>query len=726
MLAALGALNDIRNHHDHDVENPSFGEVIPAFIFNATQHTWSSVLHSPLERSLTKVERLAHRRDIRDKVNAEWGDPKKAPGALMVLHHLARKSVWKEALAAPSLRGDGKPEIFLLDATEAAEQTDYGAVRRIPDFLRCAYENGYQDTGAVIVTDDPKTFFVMRARLSEFKLKPKTHVWAAEGNDAILSSRPMPHNWKPEQRTNANFSVGIVDRDASQVALAFQRLAGELDSVDDRNHQVLMTACLYVLRLSNMPAGYKDLTADAAESGGQDFGSQRNAWAPVKLGLQSVLQSGALNAKRAEMDKAIFKAEQLIDAWSDGTPMASKLLAVVNRYAINTKEGLSVVLPSKRYILLAHRFLQRKFGDDWALVEHNLNWHTLSSVSKTLAVNIKGRHLVFVGVNRSVLRLLITHPGIPHGTTVLIAYKQAETTLTTLLSMKEIEAFKPYRARIGLLVQELDRRLKEIPHPFSIGKLGDMSMTFGFDDNGPLTGDAAEQAYYKFELEGGGRVFASGWLYRYEPNDDPFFRRTAASLIREGEFIFDMSDELRGKIEEALQLTRDGLDSVIYPERALLALYHDDVKRRCELFFYAKKRSALAREIHTKMVEIDSSATDCRLGRVYYWLALQADGDTKPHAPKVGKFFKIFCKALHISDEQTLEHWNFIRNARRLNQNLGRELAARYAEILFQPESAAIYRNVADMEIKRLQQDALRCVYRVERVFSPLGKAAIR
>ena len=124
------------------------------------------------------------------------------------------------------------------------------------------------------------------------------------------------------------------------------------------------------------------------------------------------------------------------------------------------------------------------------------------------------------------------------------------------------------------------------------------------------------------------------------------------------------------------------------------------------------------------MVELDPKAADCRPGRVYYWLALQEKDDTRPHAAKDPRYFKIFCKALGISDDAAEQHWGFVRNARRLNQYLGRELVARYAEILFQPESAAAYRKVPDVVIRQLQQEALRCVYRVEHVVSPQAHAS--
>lgn len=716
-LAALGAINDIRIHHP-ELPNPSLAELVPTFVFDPVERAWMTTVTNPLERTLSKVELVANRRDLRKKVSTEWGSPEKAPGALMVLHHTAKKDVWRAALTAPVLKGQGRPEILLLDATYGAHQTNYSAVKRIPDFLLFARKSDFADTGAVIVIDDPKTFFVLRAQLFESKLTFSTKVWAAEADDMLLSANPVAPDWKPAQRSNSNFSVSIVDRDASQLALAFQRLTASAGSEETPAHQALLRTCMYVLRLSNMPAGYSDLTSASTEAGGADYGSQQNAWTPVKLALVEALASGALNSVRASVEQAIERAEKFIDDWSDATPMAMRMLAEVRKHAVASSQGISLVLPNNKYVLLAHRFLQRKLGGDWAVAETRLEWHTLSAVAKTLTGDRKCRHFAFVGVNPDVLRILVTHPEVPHGTAVLVAYRQAESILKTLNSMKEVEAFKAYRGRIGLLAQELERRLSEVPNPIVIGKLREISMTFKFDDNSQH-GPSGEQAYYKFELEGDSRAYASGWVYRYVPDEDPPFRRAAASAIQRGDVIFDMSDELRAKLESSLHLNGEGVSSVVDPVRMLLKLYHTDVQTRCALMFKSTKRSALAREIHAKMIEIDPKVADCRPARVYYWLALQAEGDTRPHASKDAKYFKVFCKALGISDEAAEHHWGIIRQARWLNQDLGRELVARYAEILFQPESAATYRKVPEKVIKHLQQEALCCVYRVERVVPP-------
>lgn len=714
-LAALEALNDV-SLYSPDLPNPSLAELLPTFVFDSDKRTWGTTVANPLERTLSKVERLARRRDLRQKVSLEWAVPDKAPGALMILHNTATKDTWRNAFAALALKDQRHPEVLLLDATQASLRTNYSAVKRIPGILVFARENGFEDTGSVIATDDPKSFFILRKQLYDLNLTFSTKVWAAEADDGLLSANPVPVDWHPVQRSNSNFSVSIVDRDASQLALNFQRLTSSVGSEESPAYKALLQACMYVLRLSNMPAGYTDLTAVSTEAGEGDYYSQQNAWTPVKLALVAALASGALNQVRNSVEQAIAQAERLIDDWNDATPMASRMLAEVRKHAVTTQHGISLVLPSNKYVLLAHRFLQRKLGHDWHAAEPHIEWHTLSAVAKTLIGDRKGKHFAFIGINADVLRILVTNLEVPHGTAVLVAYRQAESTLTTLTSMKKVEAFKAYRGRIGLLAQELERRLAEVPNPLVIGKLREMSLTFKFDEN--QNGQSGEQAYFKFDLEGGSRAYASGWVYRYVPDEDPPFRRAAASTIQQGDFIFDMSDELRAKLESSLQLNNEGFSSVVNPVHTLLKLYHDDVQRRSALMFKAKKRSALAREIHARMVELDPKAAECRLGRVYYWLDMQ-ENDTRPHASKDANYFIIFCKALGMTEDSAMQHWSFVRSARRLNQYLGRELVARYAEILFQPESAAAYRKVPEGVIQQLQQEALRCVYRVEHVVPP-------
>lgn len=713
--SVLEALNTIEMW-GKNAPDPNLGALSPVFVFDHGKGEWESEAKVQLDKELRKISKRSNRRDIRDQISSDWTDARNAPGAMFVLHSATSRKDWKEALSSKAMTGTHRPDLLLLDATSSATQKSFGSVQRIPEFLKLAFENGCRMCGSVVITDDPKTFFSMRARFSELRIVFASRVLAAEGEEAILAADSQPEGWMPAQRTLSNFYASIVDRDASQVALALQRIANESGSEGEPPHDSAMAACLFVLRLSNLPAGFADLSGlDDADT---DYRRSQNSWVNIKIALQSSLAAGAFNRKRDELERAVSRAENLIDDWSDATPMATRLLSEVRKYAVDSRSGLSIVLPSTHYIELARRFLKRKLGLAWEVADQRTQWIALSAVKSALATRAQASHFVFVGINRTVLRLLLTHQDVPHGTTILIAYRQADATLKTLEGLRELDELKPYRGRIGLLMQELKRRLDEVPNPLLIGKLGEINLTFGFNDS-EGAGQSDEQSLFKFDLENGHRVYSSGWMYRYDTEVPPYFRRVAASTIDTGDLVFEMSDELKSDLEDELHVGSSGSVSVLYPERVLLKLYHDEVQSRCSRIFGMKKRSMLAREILASMIQIDPRVRDCRPGRIYYWLALGSEGDTRPHAPKDGKYFKVFCKALEIDDEQTARHWNFIRNARRLNQNLGRELAARYAEILFQPESAATYRKLSEATITRLQEMAVRCVFRVERIVPP-------
>jgi hypothetical protein len=710
----LQALNDIRIHTPN-VPPPSLAETIPSFV--SVNGLWSMPVNKPLERSITKVARLAFRRQVREAVNAEWDDIRKAPNALLVMHGTSNKPLWNKSLQALVDASAPKPELLLLNATTAAQRSNYNAVRRIPEFLDHVRKRFYPAVGAALITDDPKTFFVLRARLAEMHIDFEAKTYAADATDILVSATPMPMDWKPELRSNSNFAISIVDRDAASVAATFQRLAIKVGGEDSPAHKALMDACLYVLRLSNLPAGVVDLIDAAAANELDTYSVQKNAWTEVEHSVRTVLTSGALNDVRQDIDRVMKKARELVDAWNDSTRMADRLVAAVARFSEKAKGRLALVLPSQKYILLAHRHLQRKLGAKWAIVESSLDWLTLANVGRTMdAEDVDSRSYIFVGVNADVLRILLAHRHVPHGTVVLLSYKHADSMLKTLHGMRELDALKAFRGRIGLLEQGLQKRLDEIPNPINVDRLGDMLFTFELEEPS-VVDPAGEQSYYHFDLEGGRHAYSGGWVFRYEPDQDPVLQRSLASSVQQGDMIFDMSDELRGKVEAALQIG-GGVNSVVYPERAFLKLYHDDVVRRTEAMFPAPSRTALARALHKRMIEIDAASKDCTESRLIYWLSV-SEGDNRPHAPKDGNFFKTFCRALDINDQEMLNYWNFIKNARRLNQFLGRVLAAQYAEVLLRPESAVAYRKIPADVVKQLQQDALDCVFRVESIVTP-------
>ena len=150
----LGALNDLRNYNSQ-LPPPSFAELIPVFVSQDGQ--WSPPTGKPLERSITKVQTRGFRNQVRDAVNADWNNLREAAHALLVMHGSSLKSDWRRAFEAYRAARAPAPELLMLDATSAAQRSNYNAVRRIPEFLDYARAQLGEKLGAVVVTDDPKT-----------------------------------------------------------------------------------------------------------------------------------------------------------------------------------------------------------------------------------------------------------------------------------------------------------------------------------------------------------------------------------------------------------------------------------------------------------------------------------------------------------------------------------------------------------------------------------------
>jgi len=715
--AILRTFNDIELNHP-EIENPSLGEIMPVFVFNDESEKWETRETNPLERSLKKVSRRARKKLLREEVNSEWGFPDKAPGALMVVHNKTDESAWKTALSKKFFEKYNNPNLILFDATSSAQFKGYQPIKRIPQVLRHLSKDGTSATGSVIVTDDPATFFILKGRFHSEKIHYKQMIWPAECESIFLSENPSRSGFIPEERRDIPFKVSIVDRDASEIALKFLKVFRELTRDDGVDGQPLLDATKYILRISNLPCGYKDLTDHAAESEDELFQNQRFAWSPVKEGLRSLISSGAVNHKISDVRDAVSKAERLIDSWTDGTPMALRLRREVATITEVKGGSACIVLPSKRYISLAIRFLGRHLESGWEEIKNRIKWATLASFEQVLSETNHEQNYIFVGVNRNVLKVLLTETNLKQATIVFIAYKEANSIIQTLDGMQQINAFSPYLKRIITLRNSLHEKLLEIPKQLVASSLNDFSVFFKFEgQNGG--GSTSTPGYHTFILEDGNRAYSSGWIYKFDSDEDPFFKRVSAKTIQDGDLLFNMSANMRRKLEVALHLQSDFENSEDYPERALLRLYHQDIMSRCEALLKSKTPAARAREIYRKMLEIDPSASSLRRANVYYWLIIGKEDDSRPHAPREKKHFKLFCNALQIKEEQMLQYWGFIRSARQLNQNLGRELSARYAEILFQPESALAYRNVPKKVIEQLQQEAVACVFRVEAVIPP-------
>ena len=116
----------------------------------------------------------------------------------------------------------------------------------------------------------------------------------------------------------------------------------------------------------------------------------------------------------------------------------------------------------------------------------------------------------------------------------------------------------------------------------------------------------------------------------------------------------------------------------------------------------------------------------CSLSRIRYWLDVEARSDSqaedlKPHSTWSKADFELFALALEIPENLIGVYWLMVTGQRVALQQAGRELAERYAHILFREESAAVQFKLDQAAILELQDEAIRNTYRVVRIIPPEG-----
>ena len=125
------------------------------------------------------------------------------------------------------------------------------------------------------------------------------------------------------------------------------------------------------------------------------------------------------------------------------------------------------------------------------------------------------------------------------------------------------------------------------------------------------------------------------------------------------------------------------------------------------------------------MLTLAAKPTEISESQIQYWVNLKAD-ETTPHGARDHDHFLLFCRALNLDDATAEVYWQYIRRARHSNQSYGRYLAGRYAEIVFQPESAEVYRKISATVIERLRMKAMDCVLQVMAINEPIGDLSNR
>lgn len=734
----LMALQSARNAAP-DTEMPMLSEVLPHFEWDRSERTWGHYGDKFLRRSKHALQRT-HKRVLFTKEEdgriTQLGSPELAPDALFGISHLASPRERRDAIKSKGFRGrDRQPELVLFDLTRAMQlRAERPLVRAATDLLKELTEIWKAPFGFMVVTDDPKAFFVVRKHLTEkqpsLPFQVQTVVTPPRGTG--LSPSPLARDWQPAQVSLKHLRVCILDQEAVEVALRFWSLAEKMDQGSDAAAECRKTAA-YLLRLANLPGGYRDFTAWMTSQVFNDVVQRDMSWSACEYTLTALIERGAMGAYGEDVRRALARATQLVENYAEMTPLAARLAKEIGADATRAKASIVALFRFSSDIAVAQSYLER--------YEHYPNGLSFSDFSQRVALrnhrelpqileaDTRPTKFIFVGLPDETLRLVISSQEIPADSVIIVDYRRASDVVIGLRALRSIDTYKAYRGRISGLALEIEKRLDELPSAIDLNKLDRMKVP-----RLSLSTAAAEHSRaseipgsWKIELEGGRRVSVGHRVYVYDPDGTTLFRPEGVENLRPGDLLFVMSDQLKDMLETALLAAGH---SVIRGASLaeIVREYHRLVLGNAKRIYGNLEGLPLARRILSRMVELSDAAKSVSLNRIRYWLDVQessasASDDLKPHSTRQKADFVTFAQALEIPENLMEYYWIMITGQRIALQEAGRELAERYARVLFAEESAETHYKLTRSTILLLQREAAQNTYRVTRAVPPMSRA---
>lgn len=730
----LMALQTARNAHP-ELEHPTLSELLPHFEWDRTTKAWGHYGDRYLRRSKGALER-SHKRALFTKEDdgriTQLGNPELAPDALFGISHLTTPRERRDAIKSKALGCAGRqPELVLFDLTRAMQhRAERPIVRQVLDAMKEIGENWKSPCGFMISTDDPKTFFVMRKALDgkfgDRQLRIQALVTASRGSG--LAQSPLARDWVPSQVSLKRFRVSILDQEAASVAVRFWSLAEKLEEGSEAAAECRKTSA-YLLRLANLPSGYADFTSWMTSQEFADSVQHDMSWVGCEYRLNALIDRGAFAAHVEEVRRVITRGGSLVETYAEATPLASRLAREIGVCVSKAKATVVVLFRFSSDIAVAQSFLRhyphfpnnRPFSD----FSDRVSFHNHRELAEILAAPSRPSKFIFVGLPDETLRLLVSSEDIPADSVIIVDYRRANDVLIGLRALRSIDAFKAYRGRISGLAIEIERQFEELPTAIDLEKLERVRVP-----RLSLSTVAAESSRatetpgaWRVEIEGGRHIAVSQRVYVYEPDEAALFKHEDVENLKPGDLIFVMSDPLKDLLESCLIAAgHPVMRGATLVE--MIREYHRQVLRNAKRLFGDLEGTALARRVQARMVEFDTGAKPVSLGRIRYWTDVDNSSaagsqDLKPHSTRQRADFVLFAKALEIPENLIDYYWMMITGHRRDLQEAGRELADRYARVLFSEESAETHYHLSRETILMLQREAVQNTFRVIRAIPP-------
>jgi hypothetical protein len=693
-------------------------QLVPAFRYDNATGKWAGVKELPIDALIRRIPKASIREPLRARIDPTWNDPVNAPGALLVLHRNLKGKDIKAALGGG--RGSVRMgfDAVLMDASTRAIIADSASVDAIPKRLTTIQEAARGPVGALIVTNDPNTYGSLAKRLENAGFQVDKRVLAAEavtGTAWLASTQEFNSPWVPEPRGMVNFKVRATDEQATKLARQIRRIADAVRHEESDVEEPFIRAQHLIQRASLIPGGICDALNPDGNTGWSPLTAQLDLAHIIKL-IQGVHARGGATTQRKQIEEMINKIRSHLDACAEATPLAEQLKSQIERYAIEEKEGMTIVIFSARDIAIAQQYLNRVLGERWAASRSRVQWLTLTEALTELTARASQQRVVIVGLNPRMLRFLATQKEVPVRTTLLIPLHQAARMLPQLRFLSTVDALKAYRGRLVELKSKLETCLADGPDIDSLVRIYDTRLPSSAHQN-PTT-SAADPSAHQLDLDDGRSISVSGTIFRYEDRDESGFHRVAVKDIHLGDSVFDMSDELREEVETVLSTQFSGFQFSQF--RTPLDGYRAMLNQAVESKFPGVSTTDRIPALQDAIKSLGGSEQRPSEYKLRYWLNARHDtGDKAPHFPREKTEYLSFCKTLSIPEALAEQFWLIIKKVRSDNQDAGKQMASLYTEVLLSPESSKIYRGIKPATIQMLRSKALDCVAQVIRIEPP-------
>lgn len=717
------------------VLRPTFGELIPQFVYKPDSQEWLSAREQYLSELIRHLDSRGRKGSVRT-IGDSLGDPRQAPDAIFGLHYglgrhaLARQLRWLARNAAP--------EVVVLPITRSARNRQPNWVSVVQTFrFLAARIFAAAPPGAVVVTDEPSVYerLVKYLRVPGPKERTSRGATPAEitgqallwpllrGDGLVAASEPRTPDILPQK-----FDVRLVDRTNSQVLNALERISNAED-VSAEGKEALRQAIQFLSLLSTMCGTRASLVQWIQTSNDPERLSETYTWLPYANRIRQLIVRQDFGTHRPPLEKALAGADRLWEASDRGSPMLQEIESEV-RNGAKVSRKLILVVPSDRERTLLRSYLDGMV--DSAETAEERQERIVIEVPWTLAERLEtfpSRRIVFAGLYRGGLPSLLTLDMRRRELHLILTERNAEYLRRIVPIVHAEDGLRRLRPRLESLMKGLERCTARSGFGIADREL--------FADEPLLRRRAASRvnalqassSLWHLELDDGRveSIAEDRAVYVYVPSHanrlDRAFTRRAVDELRVGASVLLPQVDLRDALDDALRAHGRNSSELLKHDQ-ILAYYHREVRQRVQSLFGDLPLAEQDRRVLARMRQI--AGADARLPEsARYWIDVAPERTvegrwTPPQGPQSEQHFRWFGQTLDFTEGEIDFYWNQVIEAtRHRHRKAGRRLASGWEALLLDASSLLSYCGLSREEVSRLLTLALQQVRRIVAIRAP-------